>query len=250
MTIEILIFSHFFQRRLCWVLSSLLQQKPHGLGIRVSISGLDRENGMPSNHDVVGFFQDKGLEIHFEPWTSKEDIARPSLLKNYQIQNSKADWIMCHSADHVFSLDYFAALEKTIAMFPDDTRVLGSGNKTHTDAVATDDLMQRMFEADPLYVPGAFSESLLIKDIDYRVRKGAGGHFFFRREACMNQTDGFYVTPENCKDKHLFDQYMNTRSDPGFRSRMGGINKVSMPPMRHLNHRRDKEEGKHLEYQR
>ncbi len=253
MTIEILIFCHHFQRRLCWVLSSLLQQEPHGLEIIVNISGLEKDNGTPSNREVAAFFREKGLDVRLREYETKEQIARPSLCKNDQIQNSSADWIQCHSADHVFSPGYFRSVEENIRQFPDETRVMGSGNKTHSDADETDAYMDGMYERHgqkPVYVSEAFVLAHKIADIDEKVGRGAGGHFFFRREACMELTGGFYATVEECKDKHLFDQYMNTRSDPGFRGRMGGINKIRLEPLRHLNHARDKTEGRHLEYQR
>ncbi len=258
MTIEILIFCHHFQRRICWVLSSLLQQEKHSLEIIVNISGLEKDNGTPSNRDVAAFFREKGLDVRLTEYETKEQIAKPSLLKNDQIQNSSADWIQCHSADHVFSPGYFHSVEENIKQFPNEIRVMGSGNKTHTHDRATDRMLEGQFEDArteageedvPVYVVGAFSEALRIQDIDEKVGRGAGGHFFFRREACMVQTGGFYATVEECKDRHLFDVYMNTRSDPGFRSRMGGINKIRLAPLRHLNHERSKTLGYYKEKQ-
>jgi len=248
--VEILIFCDHFQKRLCWVLSSLLQQESHNLEITVNISGVEHDNGTPSNQDVAKFFCERGLDVCLTLYETKEQVAKPSLCKNDQIQASTADWIMCHSADHVFSPGYFAALENTLLEHHDEDRCLGSGNKTHTDQAATDEHLQNMFDHGPVYIADAFEQALVIKDITYRVRRGAGGHIFFRRLACMTKLDGFYARPEQCKDRHLFNAWMNTRSDPGFKSRMGGVVKVAMPPMRHLNHRRGKEEQRHIEEQR
>lgn len=249
MTVEILIFCHFFGRRLCWVLSSLCQQEPHELDIIVNISGIVKDNGTPSINDVTNFFLGTGLTVKTCLYATREEIAFPSLLKNDQIRNSNADWIMCHSADHVFSPKYFQSVEKAINDFPDEMRVMGSGNKTHTDATATDTVLETLFDRTPIYCPDTFGFSSRIKDIDYRVRRGAGGHFIFRRQACLDQTGGFYATAEQCKDKHLFNQYMNTRSDPGFRNRMNGINKIRLEPLRHLNHIRSKTVGHYVERQ-
>ena len=71
-----------------------------------------------------------------------------------------------------------------------------------------------------------------------------------RLDAIFEKTGGVYVPAEETKDHHLFDRGQKARSDIQFRKRMGGTTLVDLPVQVHLQHKRDGEEGKHIDDQR
>ena len=249
--LEIILFCHKFQRRLCWVLSSLYEQENCNLNIRVNIASLASNNGTPSTQKVAEFFRQRGLDIWLTLFERTEEIAHPSMTKNFQIRNSTAEWIMCHSADHVFPTNYFAEVEKVMSEYPDKDTTIGSGNKFHTDVEATNDAMTSV---KPVFVENAYEQVKALPRLkrqpgERRPAKRPGGHIFFRRDAIFKKCDGYYCTWEQCSDKHLFKKFMRTCSDPGFRARMGGCLRVELPPLGHCNHFRGKDEKKYLDIQ-
>lgn len=243
MKLEALIFCHNFQRRLCWVLSSFIQQNPHPFELSVNIS-CTANNGTPTTEEVARYFSSRGLPVTLSIY-DQQDLAYPSLLKNDQFKRH-SDYFLCHSSDHVLRQDYLEKLAIAVEKYP-DVPAIGCGEKVHTDREATDAEMQSPYCH---YVSNVFERAWNIKRIGRRVRKGVGGHFLINKKALVAVNGGIYVKEKNCRDRHLFKKGMKTRSDPGFRRNIGGVKNYPLPPMVHLNHSRDKEEGHHLEEQR
>ena len=65
-SLTIALYCHNFQRRLCWMLSSLLDQKdPPRLVVDVTHM---HGNGDPSTEDVVAHYRGRGLDVRSRPW--------------------------------------------------------------------------------------------------------------------------------------------------------------------------------------
>ena len=242
MRIELLIYCHNFQRRLSWVLSSLTQQTADMGDVGVNIACQHR-NGDPCTEELVSTFHNIDIKLTYVQ--DVDTFAKPSLTKNIQIQNSKAEWIMCHSADHVFPKNYFETLYKILDNRKDHKNCLGCGSKVHTDRYATDDAVNALYGQA---IPEVYQRASRLPVSGRESARRHGGHILFRRAAVMANTGGFYA--KQCRDKHLFRDGMKTRSDPGFRKLMGGTEVVTLPRLIHLNHQRDKELGYHSEEQR
>ena len=74
MDLEIAINCHNYQHRLCWMLSSILQQDGNIPNILVNIS-YTPNNGSPTTENVCAFFRDAGLDI-------KETVLDMDQIKN------------------------------------------------------------------------------------------------------------------------------------------------------------------------
>ena len=114
----------------------------------------------------------------------------------------------------------------------------------HTAVAPTQDVVRAASKLR--YIEDVYIKARNIKPDSRKFRTHPGGHVAFRR----TDAEGYYNKPEECNDKHLFRDGMKSRGDLVFRRRLGGTQKVTLPPMIHLGHRRDKEEGAHLEEQR
>jgi len=78
--IEICIHCFRYQRRLTWMLSSLLQQQGDVPNLTVNISHTD-DDGTPTTAEVCKFFRDKGLNI-VETVVTKEEVSNRALARN------------------------------------------------------------------------------------------------------------------------------------------------------------------------
>jgi len=240
MTLEIITFCHNFQHRLCWVLSSIAQQSNPAFDITVNLAVI-KNNGKPTTEEIVEYYKDK-LNIkltYFKP----EDYAYSGLTRNRQIAESNAEWIMQHSCDFVIHPGYFKMLHNYLTEHRNLDCCLRSAGKYHTNVEPTN-----LFVGNAFYHEDAYNRAASLPRDRFDGR--SGGHIIFRRQAVIEKNDGYYVRPERCKDHHLFNEGMKTWSEKAFRSLMGGCKRENFPPHIHLNHRRDKEAGRHLEEQR
>ena len=112
MKLEICIHCHNYQHRLCWMLSSILQQKGNPPEIEVSISYLP-DTGSPKTEAVIDFFREKGLKII--PIELKEGQEKNRAIpRNIRAKNTKADWILFADCDHVYSPYFFDDIKKKL----------------------------------------------------------------------------------------------------------------------------------------
>lgn len=237
--IDILLFCHNFQRRLCWVLSSLLQQTNQSY--TVNIASLPN-NGNPTTEGIIRYYRNRGMIILHHIFTNKDIFAKSSIIKNYQIKDCSSEWILFHSADHVFPTTYIDQLCNNLNGCKVDT-CLGSRGKYHTNEEETNKIINGDIYIEKVYQK---ANDIIKKGRDRRV----GGHLIVNRNALIKKTGGIYNSPDHCRDRHLFKKGMKSRGDLWFKSKMGGIANIKLPPLIHLNHTRDKELGYHTEEQR
>ena len=248
---------HNFQRRACWVLSSILQQTIWPFKIIVDIACL-RDNGKPSTEWVAQEFAARGLDVRLTHFENKDVFAKRGLVRNVQCKNAianKADYVFFADADTLYQPEFFEILTDKLKAFGETIhKCIYSANKMHTIKEATNAAIEKSLGELP-YIKNAFERALALPQMviprDQLKDGGAAG--------CMQVVSirdligigkGIYIPRKNNKDRHLFKAGQLARSDIFFRIRMGGSKRIRLPLQIHLQHTRDKELGYHTEEQR
>lgn len=131
-TIEICIHCFRYQKRLTWMLSSILQQKGDIPNIIVNISHTD-DDGNPTTEQVCKFFSDKGLNI-VETKVTREEVSNRALARNKQATATTADWILFADSDMVYSEYFFDDLQKRLkTIYKDIELVMGADRHSLND---------------------------------------------------------------------------------------------------------------------
>ena len=251
------------------MLSSILQQRdcnstenPHRLYapdpvdlpelpiIEIDVACMPR-NGEPCTEALSYIFQGKGLNIKANIFNDRDEFAYRGLVRNQQIQNAReanADWVFFADADNVYSPYFFALLRGELDKMPRERRCIFSREKFHTEPAYTQEMVKMcMFQT---VVGDAYRRALKFDRVTKGNKNVAAGCMQVVSMKALAEVDYLYVDPVTCRDRHLFDSGQKARSDLQFRKRMGGCVNVELPVQVHLNHQRDKEEGRHLEVQR
>ena len=249
-SIEIAVSCNLFQRRLCWMASSLLQQDGKVPNLTFSVA-YPKNNGNPTTEKVCSFFKDNGINIKELVYPDERAMQFRGLVRNAQLAASTADWMLFSDSDMVYSRGFFAALEERLeGDLANETRCISASR------ISLDKEYSKKFfnEDDKTAYP------TLIKDPAAQVANwpifqisrncGAGYFQLVNVESVRKLHGGLYVDPDKCADKAEFDDIHKTNSDKQFRSRVGGIKRIELPPQWHLNHLRDNEVGYHLTEQR
>jgi len=243
--IEIAVTTHFFQRRFCWMLSSILQQdKPH-LDIIVN-SAYVENTGDPTTKDVLDFFEGQGLVIKHTSYPNHKILQFRGLVRNRQLRETEANWMLFADTDVVYPLDYFKLLTELLeGRFKNDGRCLFSGRYS-TNLEETEHLVDAM--PYPQVIPDAFNQANKLPSVK-RSNIGAGFCQIASVRAIRDKLGGLYVKPEKCKDWSWDQRFQKAKSDQQFRRAMGKA-KLPLPRQIHLQHIRDNEVGHHVEIQR
>lgn len=245
MHIELAVSCHQFQRRFCWMLSSLLQQT--GALPKFTVNAAYIENtGDPSTAELLDYFQGAGLNVIHTPYADKQEFQYRGLVRNRQLLKSKADWIWFGDCDMAVHPEYVAGLSKLLAEHAGDGRMFYSGRfSTDKPSDTTDDIIGSM--SYPYVVPEAYDVALKIPHHRKR-NKGAGFCQIANVQSLRDNHGGQYVDPANNAD-YSWKRFSRCRSDTQFRRRLGRY-KLDLPYFVHFQHRRDNEEGHHIEEQR
>jgi len=230
LTIEICIHTFHYQHRLCWMLSSILQQKGELPDIIISISHTE-DDGTPTTKEVCDFFRDKGLNIKEIPMTEKESCNR-SIGRNRQVADTQADWMVFVDSDMVYDPFFFEDLHKQLKEdLRAETKVMGA------DRISLDiPFCTKYFEEDkreyPCEIPDVASvvSEWPVKWVTGR--RTVAGNFQVANVKAINEiAEGKYTGKTG-------DVWRATRSDRAFRCRMGGRRPMKAKPQYHLNHDR------------
>lgn len=250
-TVEIATTCTWFQKRLCWMMSSILQQKGNVPNLIFNI-GYPVENGDPSTEKVCEYFRSRGLQIREVPFDGMEMIQYRGLARNKQLEVATGNWILFADTDMAYDEYFFEDLARQLqGELRDEERCL-SASRVSLDK----DFCKNYFnEADPfqgkypIEIPNV-SEQLKQWPI-YQVSRSCGAGYFqlVHIDVIRGKLGNLYVEPERCADWG-WDKMQKAKSDRQFRKRVGGIRRIKTKPQYHLNHERDNEAGHHLTWQR
>lgn len=229
LTIEICIHCFRYQRRLCWMLSSILQQKGDVPVIFVNISHTV-DDGNPTTAEVCDFFRKQGLNI-IETILKPEQIHNRSIARNIQARASHTDYILFADSDMVYDPFFFDDLQRQLKTdLKNEDKVMGA------DRISlNDNFCIKYFEEDNRIYPCVIPDTAGIAakfPIKWVTGKSvAPGNFQLAKVEVLKAKGGVYCG-------RMRDVWRLTRSDRAFRKQMGGRIGINTRPMYHLNHDR------------
>lgn len=249
-SIEIAVSCTWFQRRLCWMMSSVLQQDGETPDLTFSVA-YPAGNGNPTTESVCSFFRSKGLNVKEQVYPDEQAIQFRGLVRNRQLAESTAEWILFSDSDMVYSPGFFENLGKQLeGSLKNETRCI-SASRISLDKEKSKSFFNsedRTEYPSLIHDPSAIVERWPV----FQISKNCGAGYFqlVNVDAVRKMHGGLYVDPGKCADKAEFDDIHKTRSDSQFRRMVGGLRRIELPPQYHLNHERDNEVGHHLTIQR
>jgi hypothetical protein len=230
MKLEICIHCHSYQHRLCWMLSSILQQEGDIPDILVSVS-YTPENGNPKTREVTDFFRSQGLNI-LDIELDEKDAPNRAIPRNMRAKDTEADWILFADGDLVYHPLFFSDLKSKLESddYSSETKVMGANRYS-----LNIDFCVKFFEEDTRSYPCLIeSVAKIPKEWPSRRPRGAGicaGYFQLARVEAIREKGGIYSGRKR-------DVWRSTKSDRQFRVHMGGRRPIDVLPMYHLNHDR------------
>jgi len=230
LTIEICIHCYHYQHRLCWMLSSILQQQGSLPNIIINISYAP-DNGNPTTEEVCAFFKDKGLNIVSTEMT-EEEASNRAIARNKQVAQTKADWMLFADSDLVYDPCFFDDLQKQLKTnLRHQTKVMGADRHSLDIPFCI-----KYFEEDQRQYPCVIEDVIKVPaewpKRSISGRRIAAGYFQLANvKSIMEKGEGKYTGREG-------DHWRATRSDRAFRCRMGGRVPIEVKPQFHLNHDR------------
>jgi hypothetical protein len=229
MTLEICIHTFRYQRRLCWMLSSILQQKGDIPKIIINISHTD-DDGDPTTEEVCKFFKEKGLNIK-ETKVTKEQVHNRAIARNMQTKATESHYLLFADSDMVYDPCFFADLKQQLKTnLSTETKVMGA------DRISLNqDFCIKYFEEDKRKYPCEVSDAAAICakfPIKWITGKNTvPGNFQLASVKSIKNRGGVYTGRSR-------DYWRATHSDRGFRCQMGGRVAINAQKQFHLNHDR------------
>jgi len=193
---------------------------------------------------VISHFQSPGLNITRTMIEDREVFARRGLVRNRQIKNAiNSDWIFFADCDNIYHPHFFCKLARELEKV-DTNKCIYSVEKIHTEVEPTNEAMNQVYSGKT--ISGAYNKAKALGNCGKKNKNVASGGM----QVVKTDNVDMYIEKENCRDSHMLDKGQGARSDIQFRRRMGGQHRIYLPEQVHLNHKRDKEERKHVEDQR
>lgn len=251
--ITIAIQCHNFQRRLCWMLSSLLEQTCQSI-VSVRIDH-EQDNGTPSTESVVSHFSSAGLHIVSKTWNKNSEFRFRGVVRNDQIKHCATKWMMFGDSDMVYKPDYFEKMLKLLeSNHSTHPGLLSTGRMSNDKRQCTALVNEWVSGSDAMTVLKAFEKASSIP-LHRKSNVGAGFSQIFSMR--YGAHDGQYVDPTQNRDWDWEKRGSNPRSDIQFRKKMHkhGAPRIALPDefttgAIHLNHNRDPDTGTHTTEQR
>lgn len=237
MKIEVCIHCHNYQKRLCWMLSSIAQQKGVLPEICVSIAH-EKNNGNPRTEDVIAFFKKKQIniiDIVLDPGQGKNR----AISRNIRTKSTDADWILYADGDLVYDPYFFEDLYKQLEKDENknETRVFGADRHSLDIPFCI-----KYFEEDTRIYPCEIENVASITQKWPKKwisgKNTCAGYFQLARVNAIREKGGFY-------SKRQGDLWRHTKSDRAFRVHMGGRVPLDVKPQYHLNHARGSPDEQH-----
>lgn len=231
LSIEICIHCFRYQKRLTWMLSSILQQKGDAPNIIVNISHCP-DDGNPTTEEVCKFFRAKGLRI-VETLVTKEEVSNRAIARNKQATATTADYILFVDSDMVYSIDFFENLQMKLRRELRDIRLVMGADRHSLD----DKFCIKYFNDDKESYPREINDvaSLVEKwPVKWVVGRGTcPGNFQLVKVKIIKEKGKGKIT-DTPKD-----HWRLTKGDRALRVRLGGRFAIeNTKKMFHLNHDR------------
>jgi len=244
--LQVAIQTHFFQRRLCWMLSSMLQQEGLPEGCRLSASvAFAQGTGDPTTEAVIAHFREFGLDVKASPWPDTSEFQYRGLTRNRQLEETDADWIIFADADMVYPKGFFATAHELLAgSYWNNPHCLFS-QRFSTELAPTERVVARF--TYPYVVPNAHD---LAVQLPGKLKSNIGaGYCQIANVRLLKHNFGHYQEPGKHIDWNWEKKHQKAKSDQRFRRMLGG-EAIPLPVQIHLQHERDSDFGKHVELQR
>lgn len=231
LSIEICIHTFRYQRRLCWMLSSILQQKGDIPNIIVNISHCS-DDGTPTTDNVCKFFREKGLNI-VETIVTREEVSNRAIARNKQATATTADYILFVDSDMVYAVDFYDDLQKRLRNDLRDIKLVMGADRHSLD----DKFCIKHFEEDEEAYPRVIENVAEVAEkwpVKWVCGRGtAPGNFQLVNVNVIKGKGKGKIT--DCPKDH----WRNTRGDRALRVRLGGRYAIeNTKKMFHLNHDR------------
>jgi hypothetical protein len=252
MKILVAIQCHFFQKRLCWMLSSILEQIPRKRGLDLPEIAVDiafmRNNGNPTTENVIEYFSKLGLKINSTIYDKDEyeTFQLRGITRNFQTINNNVDWILYADSDMVYPTTFFSELGGKIRKEIKGGQLCYYSQRQSTYLEETEKIINEYNY--PIFIKESFDKANKLQSI-LKPNLGAGYCQIVNLKMLQQKYNGVYVDPENCNDWKWTEKYQKAKSDIQFRQKLGG-QAINLPVQIHLQHNRDKEQNKHIEEQR
>ena len=254
MKIEIMIQCYNFQRRLCWMLSSILQQE-HGEyfpDIAVNVAAV-RGNGEPSVKQVHERLEPSlkayGIQMKVTYYAGINRYQYRGLTRNDQWEQSDADWALFADTDMVYPPNFFNEAGRLLSTeYKDNPHCLVS-QRFSTELAPTEQLVDDTGRWNyPCIIPGVWDRISVLPG-NLKTNSGAGYCQIANIPLLRKNFNGLYQNPDARVDWSWEKKYQKAKSDMHFRRRLGR-ERIPLPVQYHVQHRRDCHEGRRLEIQR
>ena len=246
MHIEVAVQTHFFQHRLCWMLSSILQADKHpDLDVTVNVAYV-ADTGKPTTEEVVQLFRKKGLAVTGCVYSNTEQFQYRGWVRNRQLNMTAADWILFADSDMVYPPNFFTEMYRLL----NTDKYRRSPHCLYSRRFSTElDPTQIMIDKYkyPDCVPDAFAQADTLPGKP-KANIGAG-YCQIANVALLKKNHGYYQKPGKRIDWSWEKKYQRAKSDMHFR-KMLGRQSIPLPVQIHLQHLRDSDFKKHVELQR
>ena len=244
---------HNFQKRLCFMLSSLLEQTDKDFIIDISYL---KNNGNPSTESVIDFFNKKGLIIKETVYNDLDRFQYRGLTRTDQMERCDTDFLLFADTDMVYNFKMIENLKDIINN--DDSFVKYNGIMTcgrysqPNDKINKTNFLVNSYVIDkPMYIEGVWD--VVDSKLEKIGRKNVGAGFW--QLINFNECDhkNYYVKDNECRDMGWTNGFQKASSDIQFRKRIGCNKKMPKwfsENQIHLNHNRDSFYKEHINEQR
>ena len=232
MKLEICIHCHNYQHRLCWMLSSILQQKGDVPDIEVSLSYLPG-TGNPTTEEVIRLFREKGMKITTVELQEGQEKNR-AIPRNIRAKETEADWILFADCDHVYDAHFFEDIKAQLEsdQYKNETKVIGADRHSLDIPFCRNYFEKEDQRKYPCEIENV-AEIVSKWPVQWVHGKNiAPGNFQLASVKAIKDRGGRYSGRQR-------DYWRRTKSDRQFRVHMGGRVPMITKPQYHLNHGRE-----------
>jgi len=251
MKICVAVLCENYEKRLCWQLSSILQQekKANSPEIVIDVAYLDRKFGKHlRTEEVLDTFPDLNIK-RSKYYRDTATFERRGLVRNKQLKETDADWILFADCDMTYPPEFFNMLSKLLntSVYKDSTNCLHS-SRFSTVLTETNNLLAKY--TYPSIIPLAHLNMSTLPG--KRMRDIGAGYCQIANVSKIKNSEHPYYVPDTYNKDAAFlsnDKYTSytPKSDIAFRKRLGA-KKIPLPIQIHIQHERDAD--KHLTHLR